>query len=104
MTIKKETPPDNLKTIPGIGKKIEQYLRNIGIQSVEDLKGKSPETLYFQDSLYKGFQEDRCLLYVFRLAVYFAENENLEQEKCKWWYWKDKEYPETKSTLHIDKQ
>ena len=43
--------------------------------------------------VYKGFQEDKCQLYVFRLAVYFAENETHEVEKLKWWYWKDKEYP-----------
>jgi len=32
---------------------------------------------------------DRCVLYVYRLAVYFAENETHEPEKLKWWNWKD---------------
>ena len=41
-----------------------------------------------------GFQDDKCVLYVFRCAVYFAEHEQHEPEKLKWWYWKDKEYPE----------
>ena len=36
------------------------------------------------------------MLYVFRCAVYFAEHEQHEPEKLKWWYWKDKEYPEKK--------
>lgn len=84
----------DLKTIPGIGANMEKYLHNIGIRCVEDLKGKDPEELYHMDCLKKGFQEDRCVLYVFRCAVYFAEHEQREPEKLKWWYWKDKEYPE----------
>ncbi len=83
----------DLRDIPGIGKSIEQDLFNIGIENIADLKGKKPEDLYMQSCLFKGFTEDRCLLYVFRLAVYFAENETRELEKLKWWYWKDKEYP-----------
>ena len=82
----------DLKLIPGVGKNIEQHLRHIGIETVEDLRGKDPEELYVKDCLYKGFQEDRCILYVFRLAVYFAEHEAHDPEKLKWWYWKDKEY------------
>ena len=42
----------------------------------------------------KGFQEDRCALYVWRLAVYYAEHETHEPEKLKWWYWKDRPYPD----------
>lgn len=82
----------DLKTIPGIGKNIEQHLHNIGIETVEDLRGKDPEELYLKDCMFKGFQEDRCILYVYRLAVYYAEHESSEPEKLKWWYWKDKEY------------
>ncbi len=85
----------DLRKIPGVGKSIEQDLLNIGINRISDLVGKNPEDLYVQDCLLKGFKEDRCLLYVFRLAVYFAENEEHEAEKLKWWYWKDKGYPET---------
>lgn len=83
----------DLRNIPGIGKNIEQDLFNIGIMNIADLKGKKPEELYVQDCLFKGFQEDKCQLYVFRLAVYFAENNIHEAEKLKWWYWKDKQYP-----------
>jgi hypothetical protein len=34
--------------------------------------------------------QDRCLLYVFRGAVYFAETDEdkREREKLKWWNWK----------------
>ena len=87
-------PPDDLKNIPGIGANMEQHLHNIGIRCIEDLKGRDPEELYHLDALKKGFQDDRCVLYVFRCAVYYAEHGQHEPEKLKWWYWKDKEYPE----------
>lgn len=84
----------DLITIPYVGKNTKQDLLDIGITCVEDLKGKNPEELYLKDCLAKGFQEDRCQLYVFRMAVYYAENTEHQAEKLKWWYWKDKEYPE----------
>lgn len=79
----------DLLTVPNIGPSIKEDLMNIGITCVEDLKGKDPEELYRNDCKVKGFQDDRCLLYVFRMAVYYAENEEREKEKLKWWYWKD---------------
>lgn len=82
----------DLLTIPYIGKNTKEDLINIGITCVEDLKGKDPEDLYLQDCLLKKYQEDRCQLYMFRMAVYYAENEIKDEEKLKWWYWKDKEY------------
>ena len=78
-----------LKLIPGVGESIEKDLQNIGINKISDLKGKDPEDLYTQHNAVKGFCDDRCMLYVFRCAVYFAENETHDIEKLKWWYWKD---------------
>ena len=43
--------------------------------------------LHFSDL--HGQQLDRCVLYVYRLAVYYAEHETHEPEKLNWWYWKD---------------
>jgi hypothetical protein len=83
----------DLMRIPGVGQSIAQDLLNIGISSVEDLKGKDPESLYEQSNRVAGSIQDRCLLYVFRGAVYFAETEekDREPEKLKWWNWKDPE-------------
>ena len=81
----------DLQKIPGVGANMEKHLQNIGIRCIADLKGKDPEELYQKDCLQKGFQEDRCALYVYRCAVYYAENESHDPEKLKWWYWKDKE-------------
>ena len=82
----------DLLTIPSVGKHTKEDLINIGITCVEDLIGKDPEDLYLQDCLYKKYQEDKCQLYVFRCAVYYAEHDFYDPEKLKWWYWKDKEY------------
>lgn len=79
---------DDLKEIPGVGKSIAEDLRLIGIRKVADLKGKNPETLYNRHNKRVGRVEDRCLLYVFRGAVYYAGG-GRNQEKLKWWYWKD---------------
>ncbi len=87
-------PASDLQRIPGVGANMERHLQNIGIRRVADLCGKDPEDLYRLDCLKKGFQDDPCVLYVFRCAVYFAEHEEREAEKLKWWYWKDRKYPE----------
>ncbi len=87
MTNQKQLHP--LTSIPGVGKSIAQDLLTIGINSIEDLRGKNPETLYEISNNSAGVVQDRCLLYVFRTAVYFAEG-GRDPEKLKWWNWKDK--------------
>jgi hypothetical protein len=81
-----------LKSIPGVGKSIAQNLWDIEIRTIEDLKGKSPEKLYEQSNKHAGMAQDRCLLYVFRCAVYFAETEEQDRDlqKLLWWNWKGK--------------
>lgn len=81
-----------LRRIPGVGKAVEQALLNIGINKIADLRGRDPEELYALHNLRRGSTDDRCLLYVFRCAVYFAETENPDPEKLRWWYWKGHEY------------
>ena len=87
----KEDQLKELKSIPGVGKSIAQNLWDIDIRSIEDLRGKSPEKLYEQSNKHAGMVQDRCLLYVFRGAVYFAETDEdkREREKLKWWNWKE---------------
>ena len=61
-----------LITIPCIGWSIPNDLWNIGIRSVDDLKGKEPEVLYDLSNRYAGAVQDRCLLYSFRYDFYYA--------------------------------
>jgi hypothetical protein len=37
----------------------------------------------------RGGYMDRCVLYVFRCAVYYAGNSDHDPELLKWWNWKD---------------
>jgi hypothetical protein len=85
---------DNLKslrTIPGVGPKIAQDLRDLGIRRIGELKFQDPEVLYERFCRLKGHRVDRCLLYVFRCAVYFASQENHDPRLLLWWNWKDRQ-------------
>ena len=79
---------DPLTVIPGVGKSIAKDLQMIGIKSISDLRDKSPEKLYQLSNEQVGKTQDRCLLYVFRCAVYYAKG-GRDPEKLKWWNWKD---------------
>ncbi|MBP1909627.1 helix-hairpin-helix domain-containing protein [Methanolobus bombayensis] len=78
-----------LMIIPGVGKKIADDLWNLEIRSVSELKDKDPEKLYQQLCDFQGMHVDRCILYVFRCAIYFASNDEHDPELLKWWNWKD---------------
>ncbi|SCJ47294.1 putative acetyltransferase [uncultured Clostridium sp.] len=86
-----------LRAIPGVGIKTQEDLQALGYTTVESLRGQDPEMIYLQDCARRGFMIDRCQLYVYRAAVYYADTERPEPEKLKWWYWKDKPYPPVES-------
>ena len=79
-----------LRKIPGVGEKTEQDLLRLGYTTIESLRGADPEEIYQRDCQQRGVAIDRCQLYVYRCAVYFAETENPDPEKLHWWNWKDK--------------
>lgn len=80
----------DLKTIPGVGKNMAGHLEALGISCVEDLRGKDPEDLFLRDcARFPGQTLDRCCLYVYRLAVAWAEGRCDDPEKQKWWNWTD---------------
>lgn len=85
----KQTVLKELQQIPGVGKSIAVDLWNLGFRSVQDLKGQDPEELYDRLCIQQGTHVDRCMLYVFRCAVYYASNESYDAELLKWWNWKD---------------
>lgn len=83
--------PESLESIPGVGIRIAQVLKAIGIHHVRDLKGRNPERLYKLLEKTVGTHVDKCVLYVFRTAVYYASHKEHDPDKLKWWNWKDKE-------------
>ena len=79
----------DLQRIPGVGPSLARDLADLGIRRVSDLRRRSPERLYQKLCEVRGQHLDRCVLYVFRCAVYFAANSRHEAERLKWWNWKD---------------
>jgi nucleotidyltransferase/DNA polymerase involved in DNA repair len=79
----------SLQTIPGVGPAVSQMLHEVGITQVSDLQGQDAETLYQRLCTQRGEKLDRCVLYTFRCAIYFASSHKPEPEKLKWWNWKD---------------
>jgi hypothetical protein len=73
-----------------VGKSIAQYMQEVGIQSVGQLKGQDPDKLYERLCERKVSPVDRCVLYVFRCAVYYASNTDYDSELLKWWNWKNR--------------
>ena len=98
MQITKQQAIKELSVIPGVGKSLATDLWNINIKSIADLKGKDPIVLYELSNIFAGAIQDRCVLYVFKCAVYFANTptEKHEKEKLKWWNWKDLSTNKTK--------
>lgn len=80
---------NDLRKIPGVGAKIAQRLVNLGYTDISSLRGKDPMALCLEDCSFAGEKLDRCLLYVYRLAVYYADNETHDPQKLQWWNWKD---------------
>jgi len=83
-------PADPLQVIPGVGPSIARDLRALGITRVDQLKGENPERLYARSNALRGVTQDRCLLYVFRCAVYYASERRPKPRLLKWWNWSDK--------------
>lgn len=79
----------DLQTIPGVGPRIAADLMNLGYRRVEDLRGADPERMYRDLCTLRRRSVDRCVLYVFRCAVYFAGNSVHKPELLKWWNWRD---------------
>jgi len=80
---------DELQSIPGVGPSIARDLRDLGVRHIADLAGRNPEEMYARLISQRGVHQDRCLLYVFRCAVYFASTARPRPDKLKWWNWKD---------------
>jgi hypothetical protein len=62
---------------------------DIGVRRVSDLRDADPEELYRRLSAQRAAHIDRCVLYLFRCAVYFASHSDRDPHLLKWWHWKD---------------
>lgn len=80
---------NDLQSIPGVGASIAQDIEDLGINSVAGLRNKNAQKMYDNLIELRGAHQDRCILYVFRCAIYYAENPEPDLELLKWWKWKD---------------
>lgn len=79
---------NDLREIPGIGRSLAADLNSLGYTAAQDLRGENPQEMYDRLQTQVGSHVDRCVLYTFRCAVYYAEG-GREPDKLKWWSWKD---------------
>jgi len=84
------TETSDLETIPGVGPRTSDAFRALGVHRVNELVDRDPNALYTSYCEIEGGYVDRCVVYVFRCAVYFAETSRPEPELLKWWNWKDR--------------
>ena len=79
-----------LTKIPGIGINMAEHLSGAGFPTIESLRGNSPDDIYAADCLAQGMHVDKCALYCYRLAVYYAYHDGqLPEGRENWWDWKD---------------
>ena len=87
--VAKRRMKSELESIPSVGPSIARDLESLGIRRVAQLKGADPQKLYERLCAKAGAKQDRCVLYTFRCAVYYASHPDHEPGKLKWWNWKD---------------
>lgn len=89
---------NDLQSIPGVGPSIALDLAELGYRRVSDLRGQDPEAMYHAICRKRGVHQDRCLLYVFRCATYYAGRKKHNPELLKWWNWKDAARPRSRQS------
>lgn len=77
----------SLRDLRGIGKKMEEDFRLLGIQTVGHLKSCDADVLYSRMCEITRTRQDPCVLDTYRCAIEQARNPNLPAEQCEWWYW-----------------
>jgi hypothetical protein len=84
--------PKPLQSLPGVGPNIARDLADLGYATPHDLRGEDPEEMYERLCTIRGTHIDRCVLYVFRCAVYAAETDRPKPDLLRWWKWKSRQY------------
>ncbi|MEJ2603642.1 MAG: helix-hairpin-helix domain-containing protein [Gammaproteobacteria bacterium] len=78
-----------MQRVPGVGPSLAVDLVDLGYEMPADLVGEDPEEMFARLCDLRAKPIDRCVLYVFREAVYYASHSSPEPELLKWWNWSD---------------
>lgn len=68
----REAALKELRTIPVVGEKVAEPLYLLGIRSVKELVGRSPEDMYGELRSMKGYYVEPCMLNQLKVAVSMA--------------------------------
>ena len=68
----RESALKELRTIPIVGEKVAEPLYMLGIRSVKELIGRSPEDMYGELRTMKGYYVEPCILNQLKVAVSMA--------------------------------
>lgn len=82
-----------LKRIPGMDIASVRDLIDIGVQDVDELRGRAPEAL-FEEVLNLREQTPAERLHYIRMAVYYAETEDPDPRLLQAWKWADAGFPQ----------
>jgi len=76
-----------LKDLVSVGSAMLEDFELLGIESVSQLRRRSPQGMYRDLCRMRGQRIDPCCLDVFVAAVAQAKDPNLPVEQRQWWYW-----------------
>ena len=76
-----------LRDLVSIGPAMLKDFELLGINSVAQLRRRSPEKMYKELCRLRGRRLDPCCLDVFVAAVAQAKDPQLPIEQRQWWYW-----------------
>lgn len=81
------TPKSELLSLVSVGPATVEDLERLGISTITQLKGKSPQRLYDRLCLITRQRHDPCVLDVFAAAIAQADNPKLPAAQKQWHYW-----------------
>jgi hypothetical protein len=73
----------DLRALPNVGPEIARKLTRLGIQGVDDLRGRDPERLFRELEALDGRRHDPCLLDTFVAVVEYANGGPARP----WWHY-----------------
>ena len=78
-----------LEQIPCVSRETVRDLEELGFHTRDELADGDPESMFRNLERLRGGPLSRDILAIFRCAVYSAVEDHPEEEKLRWWNWRD---------------
>ncbi|MDO4550655.1 MAG: helix-hairpin-helix domain-containing protein [Planctomycetia bacterium] len=75
--------------IPCVDRETARDLEELGFHSLEQLADGDPDDMFQKLQRLRGGTLSRDILAIFRCAVYTVSEDYPENDKLRWWNWKD---------------